>query len=245
MNKLFLLPSARGGYEKQIIEPLGFEKLPIKNITSYRIFAFIISNIWIQNGLEKDIFYELSIQDYADTFKIHRDNALKTLKKELSAMRLFETPVEELNEVLNLPDEMRMPGSRIFFSAFHAIDITADNRLFIQFHPYLCYLYNKISEGTLSYYKSPLKNIHQTSSLRLVKFIRLIERNSFVGSFQISLEEFKTLIVEGDYKEFKILNRDILQPLIKEANKVMKTKISCEFIKQGKKVTDLKFTKSK
>ncbi|HAC9859022.1 replication initiation protein, partial [Escherichia coli] len=62
------------------------------------------------------------------------------------------------------------------------------------------------------------------------------------GERIIALDDFKSsLMLDGKYKDFKTLNRDLIKPCVDELNKKSDLAVTVETIKKGRTVVALHF----
>lgn len=88
-----------------------------------------------------------------------------------------------------------------------------------------------------------LKNTIKLKSIYSYKLYMLVKSKLPVYTFTVPLDELKeTLGISGEYfQAFKRVNNEILKPTIEEINEWTDTFIECEQIKNGRKVTAIKF----
>lgn len=88
-----------------------------------------------------------------------------------------------------------------------------------------------------------LRNIALLQSTHSIRIYELLMKFKSTGERSIYLEDFKSALgITDRYKEFKVLNRDVLKKSVDELNQRSDLKVKYETIKQGKKVTGLVFS---
>lgn len=95
--------------------------------------------------------------------------------------------------------------------------------------------------GNFTSYK--LRNIAELQSGHAIRVYELLMRFQDTGERDIFLDDFKSALGIADkYPEFKVLNRDVLKPAIKELNQRSDLVVECETIRRGRTVEKLKFS---
>ncbi|MEZ9999435.1 replication initiation protein [Vibrio lentus] len=88
-----------------------------------------------------------------------------------------------------------------------------------------------------------LRNIALLQSPHSIRIYELLMRFKATGERSIHLEDFKSALgITDKYKQFKVLNRDVLKKSIDELNERSDLTVSFEPIKKGRKVTGLVFS---
>lgn len=101
---------------------------------------------------------------------------------------------------------------------------------------YICQL-----KGRFTKYK--LRNIANLQSGHSIRLYELLMRFNSTGIRNISLTDFRSALgLDDKYTEFKILNRAVIKPAIKELNQRSDLIISYETFKSGRNVVGLSFT---
>lgn len=101
---------------------------------------------------------------------------------------------------------------------------------------YICQLKSRFT----SYKLHQIANLQSGHSIRLYE---LLMRFNATHSRVICLDDFRSALGLSDkYRQFKILNRDVIKPAVEELNQRSDLVISYETIKNGRNVTALAFT---
>lgn len=88
-----------------------------------------------------------------------------------------------------------------------------------------------------------LRNISLLQSSHSIRIYELLMRFKTTGERSIHVDDFKSALgISDKYPEFKILNRAVIKPALKELNERSDLTISFEPIKKGRKVTGLAFS---
>jgi plasmid replication initiation protein len=87
-----------------------------------------------------------------------------------------------------------------------------------------------------------LRNIANLQSGHSIRLYELLMKFNSTGERIIYLNDFKSALgLEDKYSEFKVLNRDVIKPAIKELNQRSDLVIKYETIKKGRTVAALSF----
>ena len=93
-------------------------------------------------------------------------------------------------------------------------------------------------KGRFTTYK--LRNIANLQSSHSIRLYELLMKFNATGERVIYLDDFKSALgISDKYKEFKILNRDVIAPSVKELNQRSDLVIKFETIKKGRSVAAL------
>ncbi len=88
-----------------------------------------------------------------------------------------------------------------------------------------------------------LRQIAELQSSHSIRMYELLMKFNSTGERVIYLDDFKSALgITGKYSEFKVLNRDVIKPSIKELNQHSDLIIEFETIKKGRSVAALSFT---
>jgi len=88
-----------------------------------------------------------------------------------------------------------------------------------------------------------IKAISQLQSAHSIRIYELLMKFKATGERTIYLEDFKSALgISDKYPDFKILNRAVLKPALKELNERTDLTVSLEPIKQGRRITGLAFS---
>lgn len=100
-----------------------------------------------------------------------------------------------------------------------------------------------LSQMSEQFTKVALKNVSGLRSAYSIRIYELCQQFIKTKVREISVEDFRELLLLEDlYPEFKILNRDVIQPSIKELNAKSNLDIEVEKVKTGRRITGLRFT---
>lgn len=87
-----------------------------------------------------------------------------------------------------------------------------------------------------------VKNVSSLSSTYSIRIYELLQQFRTTGDRTIALDDFRSMLnLDDKYADFKILNRDLIKPAIAELNEKSDLAVTFETIKQGRKVTALRF----
>jgi plasmid replication initiation protein len=87
-----------------------------------------------------------------------------------------------------------------------------------------------------------LDNISGLKSVHSIRIYELCQQFIKAGNRLINMEDFRFLLALGDtYPQFKILNRDVIQPSLKEINSKSNLEIKVQQVKKGRKIHALHF----
>ena len=88
-----------------------------------------------------------------------------------------------------------------------------------------------------------IQNVALLQSGHSIRIYELLMRFKSTGERVIYIDDFKRALgISEKYKEFKILNRAVIKPALKEISEKSDLKVTCEAIKKGRKVVSLAFT---
>lgn len=88
-----------------------------------------------------------------------------------------------------------------------------------------------------------LRSIANLQSGHSIRLYELLMRFNATNSRVISLDDFRSALgLDEKYKQFKILNRDVIKPSVEELNQRSDLVITYETIKKGRNVAALAFT---
>lgn len=88
-----------------------------------------------------------------------------------------------------------------------------------------------------------LRSIASLQSGHSIRLYELLMRFNATNSRVISLDDFRSALgLDDKYKQFKILNRDVIKPSVEELNQRSDLVITYETIKKGRNVAALAFT---
>lgn len=100
-----------------------------------------------------------------------------------------------------------------------------------------------ISQLQVRFTSYKLRNIALLQSSHSIRIYELLMKFKVTGERSIYLEDFKSALGIADkYPEFKILNRAVIKPALKELNERSDLTVSFEPVKKGRKVTGLAFS---
>ena len=87
-----------------------------------------------------------------------------------------------------------------------------------------------------------IKNISNLSRSYSIRIYEILQQFRSTGERIIALDDFKSsLMLDGKYKDFKTLNRDLIKPCVDELNKKSDLAVTVETIKKGRTVVALHF----
>ena len=88
-----------------------------------------------------------------------------------------------------------------------------------------------------------IQNVALLQSGHSIRIYELLMRFKSTGERVIYIDDFKSALgISEKYKEFKILNRAVIKPSLKEIAEKSDLRVTCEAIKKGRKVVSLAFT---
>ncbi|HHH2006443.1 TPA: replication initiation protein, partial [Yersinia enterocolitica] len=87
-----------------------------------------------------------------------------------------------------------------------------------------------------------VKNVSSLSSAYSIRIYELLQQFRSTGDRMIAIDDFRSMLgLEDKYPDFKILNRSLLKPAIKELNEKSDLSVTVDTVKQGRKVVALHF----
>ncbi|ETE28848.1 replication initiation protein [Escherichia coli] len=87
-----------------------------------------------------------------------------------------------------------------------------------------------------------IKNISNLSRSYSIRIYEILQQFRSTGERIIALDDFKSsLMLDGKYKDFKTLNRDLIQPCVDELKKKSDLAVTVETIKKGRTDVALHF----
>lgn len=87
-----------------------------------------------------------------------------------------------------------------------------------------------------------VKNVSSLSSTYSIRIYELLQQFRSTGDRTIALDDFRSMLdLDDKYKTFKSLNQLLLKPAIAELNGKSDLAVTVETVKQGRKVTALRF----
>ena len=93
------------------------------------------------------------------------------------------------------------------------------------------------------YTKYTLAEILKLKSRAAVRLFEICQSQLYKGFFVIDIDQFKKLLdIKDKYNDYRDLRKRIIEPSIKEINDLTYISVSYEPIKEGKKITKLRFT---
>jgi plasmid replication initiation protein len=101
-----------------------------------------------------------------------------------------------------------------------------------------------ITQMSEQFTKVALKNVSGLKSSYSIRIYELCQQFVLTKEREISVKKFREIMqLEDAYQEFKTLNRDVIQPSLKELNSP-KSNLTIEIktLKTGRKITHLRFT---
>ena len=97
--------------------------------------------------------------------------------------------------------------------------------------------------GKYHYFKYALENVvHLTHKSSYLLYIYVLH-NRYRGEWELSLDELRNSVLDckGQYQEYKVFKRDVLEVAVKEINKKTDCHFAYEVIKRGRRVVKIKF----
>jgi plasmid replication initiation protein len=87
-----------------------------------------------------------------------------------------------------------------------------------------------------------VKNVSSLSSAYSIRIYELLQQFRSTGDRMIAIDDFRSMLgLEDKYPDFKILNRSLIKPAIKELNEKSDLSVTVDTVKQGRKVVALHF----
>lgn len=213
-------------------------------LNQYRMFQYIIGEVFIRDRLVEDSFYEVNISKYARYFGCSYESAYSSL---LVSLEKGNVPI------IVMPKKLFKEGARDDetrkFMLYNAIEFDSKGVIKVRLAPEIVQLYNKLGEEGRYYAKYILSHTRNMKSINSIRLFRLMNKwrstseYTNVGVVSFELEELKRLLgfAEGEYKNWSDFNRYVLQPSIAEIHKEAYLHVTVEVKKQGKKITRLVF----
>ena len=171
----------------------------------------------------------ITAAEFHDAFPdMGRQHAEARLKEAID--RLWDRSVIIKNEEKR--EEFRWVQYRAqYFKGEAKVDITFSDAIM----PYLTQLKGQFTRVVI-------KNISNLSRSYSIRIYEILQQFRSTGERIIALDDFKSsLMLDGKYKDFKTLNRDLIKPCVDELNKKSDLAVTVETIKKGRTVVALHF----
>jgi plasmid replication initiation protein len=177
--------------------------------------------------------YILTAKEYNDIFNCDMKNAYAFLRK--ASKKLMKTSVVVEKMDLNQTWEINICSHAVYNDKEGSITIMFTDSIM----PYLA----QVREKFVVY---NLKEISNFGSLYSTRLYELIQEFKDTGFFIKSTQQLRDIFVVGDkYKKYNDFKRKTFGHAIKEINSMYQIDLQVEEIKQGRKITTLKFTFNK
>jgi len=90
--------------------------------------------------------------------------------------------------------------------------------------------------------KIVVKNVSALKRTYSIRIYELLMQFKSVGDRLISIDDFRSILdLDDKYSDFKILNRSVIKPALKELNEKSDLSVSVDTVKNGRKVVALHF----
>jgi plasmid replication initiation protein len=204
----------------------------------YRIFQYIIGEVFVKDKLEVGTFYKVSMEKYAEFFGITRT----------ATYHAFSESMTNGLPTIDLPESVFTDGAkptkrrRFYIYNTYTYD-TETSEIKIKLADELVFLYNRLGEEGRGYAKYVLEHTRRMKSINSIRLFRLLNKWRLVGYIEYSLEEFRFYMgfETGEYIRWDNLNSKVIQPALKEIHREAYLIVDIETVKEGRKVTGIKF----
>ena len=177
--------------------------------------------------LEKN--FQITARDFYQAFPdIGLNNAERRLQEAID--RLGERWI--LINWKNKKEEIRWIQRKArYFEGEGKIEITFSDSIM----PYLTQLQEQFTQITI-------KNISALKRTYSIRIYELLMQFKSIGDRIIDINDFRSMLgLDDKYSDFKILNRSVIKPAIKELNEKSDLAVTVDTVKQGRKVVALHF----
>lgn len=193
-----------------------------------RVLLMCIGKINPTDDVPKKVF-ELTAEEFYLAFPyMNRSHAERRLQEAID--RLWDRTI-----TINWKDK----SEKIRWIQSQAKYFDGEGKISIVFSdliiPYLTQLTQQFTAITV-------KNVSSLKSTYSIRIYELLMQFKKTGDRLISIDDFRMMLgVDDKYNEFKMLNRDLLKPAIKELNEKSDLIVSVDLIKKGREVVALHF----
>ena len=204
----------------------------------YRIFQYVIGEVFIKDRLEPGEFYKISLSKYAEFFGLTQTAAYPAFADAMTN----GLPTMDMLESIFTEGAKATKRRRFYIYNTYTYD-TDTGEIRIKLADELVFLYNRLGEEGRGYAKYMLEHTRGMKSIHSIRLFRLLNKWRLVKYIQYDLDEFryKMGFDVDEYTRWDNLNSKVIQPALKEIHREAYLKISMEVIKTGKKITGVKF----
>lgn len=206
---------------------LLYGRTTVFNVTDLKIFKLIISKVNSKNLLFDDL-YEISNEELKE-LNINEKHLYQTTLASLKKLANVYMTIENEKDTIK---EVGLIQNNFVFKKY-------SNKFYISFHQDMKDYLLDIQE---KYTKYPLADIKDLKLKHSIKFYEYIKSLSF-DEVEISIEKLKKRldIPDSSYEKYSILKMKVIDPVIDEINEKTSLTVSYEPVKDGRKISKLKF----
>lgn len=199
-------------------------------LREYKLFLFLVSNI---NPIDDKEFrtIRVNVDDFADALGIKKDkNVYESLR---------ETTKQLMTRVIHIPKELNGKIMQTHFISDTCYYI-GKGYIELTISPTMTPLLLELKDRFTSYKLSNIKHLTSIYSIRIYEMAKSFEG---LGNRVFSLEDLrcKAGVNNGELKNFAHFNEKVLKIAEREINAKTDMRLSYEPIKEGRKVTQVKF----
>ena len=181
--------------------------------------------------------YEITAQEFADTYNIHPKTAYRELRE--ASNKLYERSINIRTEEQTL--KVRW-ASMIITDNPYCSDVVRDEcwkRVVIFFSPQIVPYLANLKANFTQYLHSDISSISGTYTIRFYEFIcqyRAVKKR------EIPIKDLRFMLnINDKYPLFSDFRRWVIEPSIKEINEKTPMQVSYELIKKGKTIVSILF----
>jgi plasmid replication initiation protein len=217
----------------QLIE--SFHKL---DITELKLLQLCFAGIYFKNGVDRDKFYIVQLQEYAEYFELSHDSAYRAM---IDASKSLKSRVIILYTKLLDPKASKTAKRIIGWVDSIEYD-TKESSIKIKLHQDLVEVLNNLGRDN-PYSAYLLENTRKMTSVNSIRLFRLCNKWKKAGGFSNSLEDLKHLMgfQEEEYKSWDNLRRRVIIPSVDDINKYTELDVEFFTIPRGRKIIKASF----
>ena len=213
------------------------------SITEQRIISLAckkLQPIYIENkikpedlenvlGIMKFSMIKISVNEYKREYNINSKNIYGILK---------ETCQDFFKKQINYYEGNKLVTKRWISTAKYDDD---NGAFYLTFNPDMITDLLVFKGKYVALFFDMSQNIKSKYAFRIYE---ILKSNSYLGNYEVPLSVFKFMlnIDEGSYSEFSNFNSRVIKPNLKVINEYSDIDVVCKPLRNGRAVTDLKFT---
>jgi len=196
------------------------------DLMELRLLAFCISHIEAKDSHFEPIIAKA--KDFANIFDIPEEKAYSLVKSLVKRVNTKPAEYEEGDDDV----------TSFWFTTFRYGKRGSGDFTF-KFNPDLKTYLLGLQDNFTAY---RIKDVYQFKMATTWHLYELLRQYKNIGKIELYLDKFKTLVgLSGKYKRFNSLKFDFLTPALADINKVSDIKVQYELMKEGVKVSGIRF----